>query len=204
MTTAADFRQEYTPPVFERKLDLASLLSGDDQDLLEQDILPAYVTSCRWFGGKARGLRTVRVASQGPLGKGSDAARIVSIATEFADGATDTYLLALKAVTAEEAGRILQEMPQAIIARFKTAREEKVLVDAISHGGFRDALLGTIVQEREQMIGEGELRGVRGSVLKTVLGEKRTRPSLARAAGGAEQFLDDLWREAFPEALPQA
>ncbi len=173
---ATDFRKEYEAPAFERKLDLTSLLSGDDQDLLEKEILPAYVTSCRWFGGKARGLRGIRILSQGTLGKGADAARLVTLATEYADSTTDTYLLALKSATAAEAGRIVQDTPQAIIARFKTEREERVLVDAISDADFRAELLHTITAERTQKIGEGELHGVRGSALKTVL--KKNAPAL--------------------------
>ncbi len=121
---------------------------------LEAVILPDYLRTCRWFGGKGRALRGLRVTHNLPFGALA-AARILVIEVAFAEGLPESYLLPL--IVANN----VAEAPQAVLARFE---DGWAICDAMHSGEARAELLRLIVRDR----GSGSrvrLIGVRGSRL---------------------------------------
>src|SRR5580698_5056104 len=74
---------------------------------LEREILPAYVGRARWFGGKARDPKGFTVVAAPALGN----AKLLLVRIDYADGATDTYLVPLQ-MAANDAARITYDHPQ--------------------------------------------------------------------------------------------
>lgn len=112
-----------------------------DEDLLrvlEREVLPAYVPTCRWFGGKGRSVRGFRIARQASIGDGADAARVLAVEVLFTDGKADTYLLPAAFVDARAAEALA---PGAILAWLDGA----ALCDALHLPAVRADLLRLIV-----------------------------------------------------------
>ncbi len=126
---------------------------------IEREILPDYIRSCRWFGGKARTIRDVRIAEQ--IDFAESGAQIWFVEVSYVDGAPETYALPVR-ITAGEAARALA--PQAIIARFAGA-DEAVLHDAIWNTEFREQLFRSILERKRWTGKSGELLGVKSSSL---------------------------------------
>ena len=59
------------------------------------DALAPFLQVQRWFGGKARGLKAVRVMDWAPLTDGGDLVFLVFLEVELGDGTTDWYFVPL-------------------------------------------------------------------------------------------------------------
>ncbi|MCE9611678.1 MAG: putative maltokinase [Chthoniobacter sp.] len=110
---------------------------GEDRALLEREVLPVYLTRCRWFGGKARELRGCRIRELVSV----ESARLAVVETSYARGAAETYLLPLQVADGAQAEALERDAPAAVVARF---RGGGVLFDAVQDADFRAALFGLI------------------------------------------------------------
>jgi maltose alpha-D-glucosyltransferase / alpha-amylase len=125
--------------------------------VLETEILPRYLPACRWFGGKARELRGLRIEELIPISASADAGRLACIRVAYAEGAAETYLLPLRLVAS---GEMPPEEESAVIARFT---DGAILFDAIHDAVFRSELL-RLIRTGERGAGEASsvVAGVRG------------------------------------------
>src|SRR5688500_2106594 len=69
--------------------------SGEPRRWLEEEILPGYITACRWFGGKARGPQTFEIAALMRLPQTPEAARLALVRVSYADGTSGLYQVPL-------------------------------------------------------------------------------------------------------------
>jgi maltose alpha-D-glucosyltransferase/alpha-amylase len=148
----------YKPPVFESAFEWSGLVPGEegtDGRWLEEVVLPRYLPWCRWFGGKAKSVRTARVWDLIPVSADSLAARLCLIEVAYENEESEIYLLPLKIVDRETAQELATLSPTAVIAGDNGG--ERFLVDGIFDAEFRAALLGMIASGRR-------LKGVRGEV----------------------------------------
>ena len=100
---AAQSGMEYIPPVVEMEPRWEAVLAGMADAVFEEGTLPSYLKSCRWFGGKAHILRSVRVAGSVPLtAAGSEAGRLAFLQAQYVDIAPEIYLLPLQIAPEEE------------------------------------------------------------------------------------------------------
>ncbi len=179
---AVDGSLAYSAPTIELSPAWDALLDDDGRELLERAVLPRYITASRWFGGKARPVRNMRITEALPLGDNVDGARLVFIEVIYADGPAETYLLPLQIASAADAAQLSGDFPQAIIARFGSGG---VLFDAIFDSHFRAHLLRMIVQNKQQRSAQGELSGFRGRLLEELASQKNV--SLASQVLKVEQ-----------------
>ena len=93
---------------------LIDLLQGRGKELLE-NALPAYLPTCRWFGGKSRTITNVEIYDRVQPPEGGDWA-LVFLRVEYADGSPEGYLLPLARAEGEAAAALRSEAPNAIIA----------------------------------------------------------------------------------------
>ena len=104
-------------------------------------ILPGYVESCRWFGG--RGLRALSLAGMIPVDVEEDAARVLFLEAQLTEGLPETYVLPVQVVQGEAAERLLREGPASVIAR---TAEGGVVCDGLWEESFREALMAKFLQ----------------------------------------------------------
>jgi len=127
------------------------------QETLEERVLLNYMSGARWYREKSRKVRRVHITDTISLGTGEDRCWITTVALDFTDDRTDTYVLPLATAKREDAERIVTDFPGAVLARFTMGDDTGVLYDAVYDEVFRDALL-------ELMVGRKRLKGSSGQI----------------------------------------
>ncbi len=189
-----------TPTETERQLPLvrvggpwACIFSGGAKVELEA-VLPGYLQTCRWFGGKGRKLRTIGVIEAVPVGRarGEPIAYVTLLRVDYAQGEPETYVLPLAFAPEGQAAAILNDAPQAAVARLEMqdGGEAGLLYDALWREEFRQALLDAVGRRRKFKAAAGELvaaptrafrrvRGPAGEPLPaSVLGAEQSNTSI--------------------------
>jgi maltose alpha-D-glucosyltransferase/alpha-amylase len=146
-------------------------------------ILAGYLGRCRWFGGKARKVRSATVAETFRIEYGERAAHVVMLRVGYAEGEPETYAVPLTQVDAQAARVLADRAPGSLVARVRCAGGEGVLVDALAERGFEEALLEAIERRRRFRNALGELEGWRGPAFRRLrsAGPEALEPSLLRA-----------------------
>ncbi|HUE76592.1 MAG TPA: maltose alpha-D-glucosyltransferase [Longimicrobiales bacterium] len=153
------------------------LVVGEERARLA-DILPDYLRPRRWFGGKARKIRSARVVDAIDVRSDALESYIALVAVDYVDGDAETYVLPLAHAMGRRAEQLMKEQPHAVLARVG----DGVLFDATVEPAFATELLRVMATRRK-------LRGEKGEVEGTLVKEYRTlrstspgklRPTLVR------------------------
>jgi trehalose synthase-fused probable maltokinase len=124
--------------------------------------LSSVLRTRRWFGGKARRIEAARMVESIAITSGSTTTMLLLIRVEYGDGGVETYTLPVTAAFGDEAERVQQDAPQAVIAPLaieRNGREETgLLYDALWN---RDAALG-LLQAISQ---ESQFKGTAGTLI---------------------------------------
>jgi maltose alpha-D-glucosyltransferase / alpha-amylase len=127
------------------------ILTRDGKPGLEK-LLPDYLRSCRWFGGKARRIRSASFADSVAIPFDSSKAFLTVVGVNYGDGEPESYFLPLAFMTGDRATELQQAFPQALVARLKvkSAGEavEGTVVDALYDRAFLRVLLDAISRRR--------------------------------------------------------
>ncbi|MBB5942858.1 maltose alpha-D-glucosyltransferase [Xanthomonas sp. 3307] len=126
---------------------------------LERDILPAWLSTRRWFAAKDRALRSVRIARRTPL-SGGDGLTLLEIEAELDDGAYEHYILPLGIVWEREQPSVLAE--QLALARVRHGREVGYLTDAFALKPFTLSMLAAL-RDRAELRVDGEAGNASGA-----------------------------------------
>ncbi|HZK67356.1 MAG TPA: maltose alpha-D-glucosyltransferase, partial [Chloroflexota bacterium] len=162
---------------------LAALLRpGRDSPLL--DVLPDYLKTRRWFGGKARRIKSTHLVDSFSLPFQGGTAHPILVQVDYTEGDPDTYLFLIAFASGERADQLRQDSPKAIVAvlRPRAGGEEGVLYDALLERPFSSALLDTIRERRRVRGQEGELVGTPFRSLRKVMEDSAAalEPSVSR------------------------
>src|SRR4029453_2688006 len=155
--------QEVRLPMLQIAGALENLFMGENKVALEA-ILPPYLKDRRWFGGKARKMKSVQLLEAIPVHFEPSEAYITLLQVDYAEGDPDVYVLPLTAAFAEDAARMRESFPHPLLANLQvTGRgghppEVGILYDALYEKGFSMLLLDLIVRHRR-------LHGMNGDVL---------------------------------------
>jgi trehalose synthase-fused probable maltokinase len=127
-------------------------------------LLPDILRAKRWFGGKARRIKTVSMVESIAVSAGTATMLLLMVRVEYSDGTYETYQMPVTAAFGSEADRLREECPQAVIApltvRTDSGDEQGVLYDALWNPALSRRLL--------QAIGQGEqFQGTAGTVTVT-------------------------------------
>ena len=148
-----------------------SCLEGRCKSELESALMVLLPTR-RWFGGKARIIRDLRITESIPLElrqapsqedlQSAVDARLALVAVEYTDGEPETYALPLAFAHEDRAEQVLRDWRPAVLARLQSEgrREVGVLYDAIWDTGFSRGLLEAIARRRRF---KGQSREMAGS-----------------------------------------
>ena len=134
-------------PVVPVREDNGMLELGTAQRALES-YLPRYLRPRRWFAGKARRIKQVRVTEQVPIASNGQPALFTLIQVEYTEGDPDLYVLPLTLVRGELASQIVERAPHAVLARAMPGGEEALLVDALAVPDFVRGLVEAIGRRR--------------------------------------------------------
>jgi maltose alpha-D-glucosyltransferase/alpha-amylase len=161
-------------PVLEVNGDLEHLFHGESKVALEA-ILPAYLQARRWFGGKARRLKLVRILEAIPIPFSTTEAFLTLLQVEYAEGDPDIYVLPLAATFGETAARMRESFPHPLFANLQKAgagtsgEVPGLLYDALYEKQFTTLLLELVVRHRR-------LRGTKGQIVASSSQALRSLP----------------------------
>ncbi len=138
----------------------AGFLGAGGASLIESS-LPDWLPQQRWFGGKTRTIRAVRVRDwtevpsaeagcarsfvPGPHGHGSFPFALFYFDVDYADGPPDFYQIPLAISTGIQADDISRDHADAIIASFQSGSGHAIMHDASVAADFHQDLLSLIV-----------------------------------------------------------
>jgi maltose alpha-D-glucosyltransferase/alpha-amylase len=158
-----------------------TILEGRARTVLEQEVLPWFLQQQRWFGGKARGLESVRLIDQGTLPAGNTPAFLVLLEVRFADATTDRYFLPLGVTVEPAAAALLTSQRSRVLARLlRTRGAEAVLHDALADAAACTALLEAIGAGREWSTRSGRIRAVATAAFAELRGQADTSLPMER------------------------
>jgi len=148
-------------------------------------VLPHYLKPRRWFGGKARAMRSVNIIEAIPIAQGRERPKfyVTLLRVDYFEGEAETYVLPLAFAAGGRADQVLREFPQAAVVRLEVEGEEGLLFDALWDEGFCGALLQAIARRRRFDGTAGELAAGSTRVLRQLwdAAEEPLTPSVLKA-----------------------
>jgi maltose alpha-D-glucosyltransferase/alpha-amylase len=142
-------------------------------------VLPNYLRSVRWFGGKARKIQRVEISEALPMGvedaAEDTAAYLLLIDVHYREGAPDAYLLPVAFAGEDRGERLMQEFPRSPIARLHVNGERGLLYDGIYDENFRGALLEMIANNTQVEGKTGRLVAYPGQAFDAAVTNPRMR-----------------------------
>jgi len=120
-----------------------------------EDVLPGYLRGRRWFGGKARRIRSAELVEAIPIhaDAGEEArAGLVGylglVQVEYAEGDPEIYVLPLACASVERSGELVEHRSDVVVARLRTREGERALYDGMTDPAFSSALVDAIGRRR--------------------------------------------------------
>ncbi|MFH0753457.1 MAG: maltose alpha-D-glucosyltransferase [Candidatus Omnitrophota bacterium] len=170
---ASILEHESTPICVKSQWD--EVLTGEVVHYLEMEILPHYLEGCRWFSGKSRTIRSVRISDVMSVHQGG--ARISVVNVQYTSGAPEGYLLPLSFLSTKDDQQIVKDFPQSVICRLQVGSQEGVLIDGAFDSKFHAQLFLMIANRRQVSCGDTLLQGYSGRGLKSVSGNYLEAPA---------------------------
>jgi maltose alpha-D-glucosyltransferase/alpha-amylase len=172
-------------------------------------LLPGFLRTRRWFGGKARTMNAAEIVDVVPM-RDIDA-YIAFARVEYNEGDPETYIIPVSVARGEAEERARQQFGDTIVAQLRAADGTTgVLYGAIHDPRFRDALLGLVARRRKLHGQLGEVVGSHSRMFRKIWGA--SHPALESAIMGAEQsntsitygdrFILKLFRKVEPGVNP--
>ncbi len=135
------------PPILTRSGPWETLFQSDTKRALEA-LLPDYLLTCRWFGGKTRPLRAVELTEVIPLADATPHTFLVLLTVTYTEGEAEIYLIPLRCATGKQADRVRKQRPQTVIACVRGAGAQGWLYEARWDTDVYTVLLDAIARRR--------------------------------------------------------
>lgn len=135
-----------------------TLLEGKAREKLEREVLPEYLRSQRWFGGKGRRIASSRFVDWGDSPASGSKVFLVLLEVSFTDGQTDRYFFPLGVTKRDSAERITSSAPSLRIAHLSGPEGEALLHDALADDDTCQSLLAAIGSHAEFPMRQGRVR----------------------------------------------
>lgn len=151
------------------------LLAALEDPAMLREVLPAYVRRNRWFGGKAQGIKSLRVSELIPIPFGEEGAAIALLDIEDSLGVTSTYQLPMALLRGEHAEQARRRWPGCVLCRLEiesesgSAPEEAVIYEPLPDRAFGKALLDLIATRKRLKVDGGELQIVTSRSFRALL-----------------------------------
>lgn len=148
----------------------------DDKRAILEACLPAYLQERRWFGGKAKQIKAVRIQEAIPIGSNSSKAVFVMLLVEYVQGDAEEYQLPLAFSHGPDAERIQRDLPAALVAHVRLTEQnlEGVLYDASASPHLAATLLEAMSRRRTFHGTHGEMEASSTILLRSLRGNGGT------------------------------
>jgi trehalose synthase-fused probable maltokinase len=151
-------------------------------------VLPAFLRTRRWFGGKARRIKEAEVVEAIPVPVGRATEFILLARVDYTDGDPETYVVTLGFATGDAAAQLLENERHRALAQARVKGVEGVLYESFGDRPFANALLDAIGKRRVLKGLAGELVALPGRGYRKMRGKEPLEP----VPLGAEQSNSSL------------
>ncbi|CAN5719879.1 maltose alpha-D-glucosyltransferase [soil metagenome] len=153
-----------------------TLLDGNVRTLIERDLLVGFLQRQRWFGAKARTVRSARFIDWGTLRRGPQPMFLTVVEVQYEEGERNTYFLPLTICQSADAGSVEERSAHAVLARVTGARKG-VLFDAWLDDQFARTLLEALEGSEEIQMRRGLVQAETTASFQEARGTDELRPS---------------------------
>ena len=188
---------EKTLPEVKVKKQWSEIFAGENKAQLEKRVLPRYLKTCRWFGGKARQLKNITIRESLPIQFDKETASLLLLQVNYAIGAPENYVLVVSFIPEGRGEKLLKDSPQSIISRLHMPDEEGFLYDAVYGEKFRTQILNMINKKRKIKGKNGTLASIKSKKFKSLLGESGELPETSRVLKAEQSNSSVLYGETF-------
>jgi len=136
-------------------------------------ILKDYLKTCRWFAGKAKPIRRIRIADHMFFAGQNNPTQLLLLKVYYTGATQESYAMPMGFATKETALKIMQESPQSVIAHVKTRDGEGIFFEAIHDEKFRNELLDIIARRGKKRSGKNMLVATRSAKFRKILREDK-------------------------------
>ena len=133
---------------------------------IEEKVLPQFLQRCRWFGGKSKSIRSVRIIEDIPVAKDSSLTHLLFLEVNYHIGTTERYHLPVSFTSGDHKQHIIDEYPQSIITYIQAQDTTGILYDGVYDEAFRAALFAGVSQRKKLKGKKGILIGETGKKFK--------------------------------------
>lgn len=138
------------------------ILTDEYRNFLETEILPSYLRGSRWFGGKARTIRSVRIIKDIFHPRDDVMGHLLFAEVKYTHGNPEIYFIPISFTHFEDSAKIMHDSPQAVLSKIDCSDGEGIIFDSLYQSEFRDQLL-QMVESRKKIKGSwGEFKATRG------------------------------------------
>jgi maltose alpha-D-glucosyltransferase / alpha-amylase len=139
--------------------DWQNVFAGKARTALEDQLIP-YLQSQRWFGGKARQIKSARFREIVPVSFDSTDATMTQVQIEYTQEDPEIYVLPLSFASGEKADQIAASSPNTVLAKVAVREKETektgCLYDAVLDKTFCKSLVEMIARRRHLRGASGE------------------------------------------------
>jgi len=153
-----------------------------------EEILPDFLKTRRWFGGKARRIKGVEIVDAIPVPVGRATDFIVLVRVDYTEGDPETYVVTMAFATGDRVTQLVEHEGHRILARLRLKGEEGVLFGAFGERGLALALLDALAKRRVLKGMAGDLVALPGRSFRRMRGGDALEP----VPLGAEQSNSSL------------
>ncbi len=151
-TSDQDSRQEGDAELPELHADLSwERLFGNHNTVrtIERKILPLFVRKCRWFGGKARAIGSIRFHKTFPLKVDDETHHLAVVEIQYVQGLPEFYFIPLGFVPADQLMDKAEYTTQAVLCRAVLNDTAGFIMDSSYIRPFRDYLFLSIQRDSQ-------------------------------------------------------
>lgn len=127
-----------------------------------ENVLPGYLNTCRWFGGKARVIQNISVVKNANVPMESSKGAFLILEISYNEGLNELYQLPVSFIAKEYSEFLSRNFSQGIIAPMKIDDQSGYLYDAVYNEAFRKSLFQIMVSKRKAKETAAELLGGAG------------------------------------------
>jgi maltose alpha-D-glucosyltransferase / alpha-amylase len=163
-------------------------------------ILPDFLRSSRWFGGKSKTVKATRIADMVSVLAGETSATLLVVEVTYGEDDSEMYCCPVALVEGTEAEALLERAPQLVLAKLwpegNHAERERLLVDAFRVPDFSIALFEMLHRGRRLRSASTEIRSFSADWFRRAT-ERRAQRLEPRVFGGEQSNTSVVFGDRF-------
>jgi maltose alpha-D-glucosyltransferase/alpha-amylase len=165
----------------------------------ESQLLPAlghFVRRARWFGGKRRNVRELRIADRLVVPTSARPLFVLLLEVTYADASRENYLVPIGFADGALQAKITKESAESIIAQVRLGEHAGILYDATVDEELHRILLDMIARGRSRKTDGGRALAWRGRRFGAILGD-RTLPLPSQVLRAEQSNTSIIYQDTF-------